>query len=422
MSKSRQIGFSLIIAGEGVHAAATRRGYRANYVSINQDEAKDKIEYAKTLYHSIPENLNDTAYKPLIWHDAEDTFGFHGPPDTSLLISKPASSAVRGGKKDIYFDEAAHIREFGKLYQAALPATIRGEGRMTVISTPMDESGLFYDLVTDVDNYPEYTRHVVPWWESGIMVKDHAVEEAMALAPTLGTPDRVAQFGSPKLISVYKSFGADIQGFQTEFECAFVDELGAFFPWELIVDAVEDGMEFFGREIPSNWQPEGTLSLGVDLAKERDESVFTLVETIEDEDGEPHRYIRWIKTTQAPYKEQWEFLNNVLRSVPISRVSVDATGVGNMLVEQLRGNANIESVVFNNAKKEGWATNFKSALQTRRIHIPRHQDLMKQIHGIKRTKTEGGLYKFSGKKDDYFWSLMLACYGEGRLPVRFRIL
>ena len=413
-----------MIAGEGVHAAATRTSYKANYISVNQNEAKDKIDIAKSFYHSIPDDLADSGFKPVLWTDAEDTLGFHGPPHTSLLISQPASSAVRGGRKDIYFDEAAHIRDFKKLYQAALPAIIRGEGRITVVSTPMDESGLFYDIAHDVENYEEYSRHIVPWWEAVPMVKPGFIEEAMATAATMATEERVKKYGSQKLLTVFNSFGADVMGFQVEFECMFVDELEAYFTWDLIVNSSDDSSNyvFFRNEIPPNWEPKGSLTLGVDLAKERDESVFTLVETIEDESGDAHRYIRWIHTTQQPYKEQWEYLQRLINKLNLSRVSVDKTGVGNMLVEQIAGNTNVEGVTFTQAKKEGWATALKGDMQLGRVHYPRHADLMKQLHGIRRVKTEGGLYKFSGKKDDYVWSLVLALYGEGRLPVRFHLL
>lgn len=415
-----------MIAAEGLFFAATRTSYKANYISINQGEAKDKIEIARTLYHSIPDKLKDSGFKPLLWNDSEDVLGFHGPPNTSLLISQPASSAVRGGKKDIYFDEAAHIRDFKKLYQAALPAITRGDGRITVVSTPMDESGLFYDIATDEESYAEYTRHIVPWWEASVMVKPEYYEEAIAMSPVMDTYERVKKYGTPKLMTIFKGFGQDLMGFQTEYECKFVDELSAFYPWELIVfnaaEMDDDLYEFFPDEVPDGWQPTGSLSLGVDLAKERDESVFTLVESIEEDDGEVHHYVRWIHTTQEPYKRQWEYLDRIAKRIKPARISIDKTGVGNMLVEQLTHLNGIEGVVFTQAKKEYWATKFKGDLQTRKVHYPRHPELMKQMHSIRRTKTEGGLFKFAGKKDDYFWSLMLALYGEGRSPVRFSFL
>jgi phage FluMu gp28-like protein len=423
VNKTRQIGFSTIIAAEGLHAACTRGSYKANYISVNQDEARDKIEIARSLYHSIPDELKETGTKPVLWNDAADNIAFHGPPHKSELISQPASAAVRGGKKDIYFDEAAHIRDFAKLYQAALPAIIRGEGRITVVSTPMDESGLFYDIASDEIAYPFYSRHVVPWWEASIMVKEGWLEEAMAEAADMPTEARLEKYGNDKIKSVRSGFGADIQGFQVEFECQFVDELEAYYPWDLIISARDDDPDytFFKGEIPLGWEPEGFLTLGVDLAKERDYTVFILVEHVEVED-EIHRYVRWAKATQEPYEEQGRYLVSLVKRLRPSRVSIDATGVGNVLFESLSKHFTAEGVVFTQAKKEGWATRFKGDMQRQIIHYPPHQDLMKQIHGIRRTKTENALYKFSGKKDDYFWALMLAIYGEGKLPLRFSLL
>lgn len=425
MNKARQIGFSTIIAGEGVQKAATHGGYTANFISINQEEAKDKIDIARNFYHSIPSELEESGLKPIVWKDSEDVLGFHGPPHLSQIVSKPASSAIRGGKKDIYFDEAAHIRDFQKLYQAALPAILRGAGRITLISTPMDEAGLFFDVATDTEAYPEFSRHVIPWWEAEVMVRDGYIEEALAEAPRMDTKSRVMKYGTPKLLGIFNSFGVDIMAFQTEYECKFVDEMAAYYPWELILQATprsDENYEFFPRRIPKNWQPKGSLTLGVDLAKERDESVFIVVENIEGEDGETHRYVRWIHNTQAPYQEQGQYLVDLVREIRPNRISIDKTGVGNVLYEELAKHFFAEGVVFTQAKKEGWATNFKGELQRELIHIPDDPELKKQIHGIRRTKTENSLYKFSGKKDDYFWALMLACYGEGRQPVRFSLI
>lgn len=423
MLKTRQIGISTIIACEGIHAAATRSGYAANYISINQEEAKDKINIARQLYHSMPDELLDSGLKPVIWADAEDTIAFHGPPHTSTLISKPASSAVRGGKKDIYFDEAAHIRDFHKLYQAAMPAIIRGEGRISIVSTPMDEAGLFYDIATNEGEYPEYSRHVVPWWEASIMVREDALEAAMAHAPTMDTKSRVEAYGNQKIKSVLKGFGQDIMGFQVEFECTFVDEMTAYYPMDLINSVVDSalGYEFFPTGIPANWQPTGSILLGVDLAKERDYSVFIVVEAVEIE-GIVHKYVRWVHATQENYEAQGQFLIDLVRQIKPSRVSIDKTGVGNVLYEMLSKHFVAEGVVFTQKKKEDWATRFKGDLQKQTVHFPSIHELIQQTHGIRRTKTENALYKFSGKKDDYFWALMLALYGEDRPPVRFSLL
>lgn len=410
---------------EAVHAAATRQNYKANYISINQEEASDKITIARNLYHSIPDELKESDMKPSLYTDSSFELSFHYPPRVSTLHSQPASAAIRGGKKDIYFDEFAHIRDAGKLYQAALPAISRGEGRMTVISTPLGQSGLFYDIWTGEKEYP-YSRHAVPWWEYTGYVKEGAYAEALAMAPTMDTVQRLNTYARGKIVEIFAGFGGDIQQFQTEYEATFVDELSSFYPWSLIVENVDDNLGIW-KSLPPGWEPEGFVSIGIDLAKTKDESVFTVVEHIEDGD-EVHRYVRYVHATQDDYDSQWRFIKSLIKRTKASRVTIDQTGLGQVFVEtskkdpEVDGSVSIEGVVFTNPKKEKWATQFKSDLQTNSVHYPRIPDLLKQIHGITRVKSEAGFYKFSGKKDDYFWSLCLALYGEGRIAPRLTAL
>jgi len=257
---------------------------------------------------------------------------------------------------------------------------------------------------------------------------EHQVE-AMARWGEVSTTERVKLWGSPKIKMIFKSFGTDVQGFSTEYEATFVDELTSYYPWGLIVDQVDDE-EFknWGQasRVPVGWsEPVGDISIGVDLAKERDESVFTVVETIGEGD-DAQKYPRYIYATQDPYEKQWETLEKLITRVKARRVTIDQTGVGNVFIERARNSkfsGVIEGVVFTNKNKEEWATRFKGDLQLGNVHLPRHSELLRQIHNIQRIKTEAGFYKFTGKpRDDYFWSLCLALYGEGRAPVRISFL
>ena len=432
VNKSRQIGFSTILAGEVVATASTRGNYKANIVSVNQDEANDKITIASNLYHSInpeldEEHLGDRALKPVLYINSADKLGFHRPPRLSEIKSQPASSGVRGGRKDIYFDEAAHIRDFAKLYQAAYPATIRGNGRMTIISTPLGLSGLFADIFNDEDTYPGYSRHAVPWWESRYMVREGWLEEAIAMAAQLDTREQVARYGNDSIKEILSGFGSDIVGFQTEFCAQFVDETTAYYPWGLIYDGIDDTLPLWAT-IPTGWEPLGYVSIGVDLAKKRDETVFTVVEHIEGDAG-VERHVRYVESSQAPYAEQYKTLKKLVDSTGATRLTIDQTGLGQVFVDNIRSGlwpippeCRLEGIAFTNQKKEAWATKFKGDLQAKSIHLLRQSDLLRQIHGIQRTRSEAGFYKFAGAKDDYFWSLMLALYGEGRVPTRFSTL
>jgi hypothetical protein len=418
-----------------------KRNYNANIVSTGEEEAKEKLRVSSQLWASIPEEFREitiegrpTSLKPARWRNAEDALSFHEPPYTSTIMSKPGTSAVRGGKKDMYYDEAAFIKEFPKLWQAGLPAITRGEGRATVVSTPMGESGLYFDLW----NEKRFSRHVVPWWESRFMVKGAeksddpyaVVQEAYTVGAEMDTETRLYRFGSPKLIDIFEiGLRKDLVAFKTEYECTFVDEADAFFPWELIQNAVDEEIAVWKRWYDS-YEPIGDISIGVDLAKKRDETVFTVVEHVGD-----HKYVRFIQTTQADYEEQFEMLKKLVKQTGARRVTIDESGVGEPFMEKARAgrletSANVEGIVFNQGNKETWATTFKGDLQTEteghsKIHLPKNAELLEQIHAVKRTRTENGFFKFAAEKDrrdDYFWSLMLACYGVGRVPVSFHRL
>jgi hypothetical protein len=413
-----------VIAIETTHASCTRRNYNANIVSTTQEEAQDKLRIGDMLYSSIDPEYE--RFRPVKYRNAEDALAFHHPPYTSTTISKPGTSAIRGGKKDMYYDEAAFIKEFPKLWQAGLPAITRGEGRVTVVSTPMGQSGLYYDLWKE----PSFSHHTIPWWESRFMIKGGdsedpygAVAESMAFAPDMQTIDRVERFGSTKIQEILRiGLRGDLVAFQTEYECMFVDETEAYFPYDLVLSGV-DGTIKVWKEFPTGWEPTGDVSIGVDLAKERDSTVFTVVEHVTVLET-PMKVIRYVQATQALYDEQFKMLRRLVDLSKARRVSIDATGPGQMFAEKakLEGfgrSVVIEPVTFTQSKKEKWATTFKGDLQMGFVRYPNVRTLTDQIHGIKRTKTENGFFKFSGVKDDYFWSLMLGMYGEGYQPVKF---
>jgi phage FluMu gp28-like protein len=426
------LGFSTLLSIETCHRANVTRSYNANIISTGEEEAKEKLRVATMLWSSIPDEFSEVGLKPIRWRNADDALAFHEPPYTSTIMSKPGTSAIRGGKKDMYFDEAAFIREFPTLWQAGLPAITRGDGRVTVVSTPMGESGLYHELWKD----GRFSKHAVPWWESRFMVKGaenaerpyDVVAEAMSLAPDMSTEERLKRFATEKLIDIFEiALRGDLVAFKTEYECVFVDETDAFFTWDLIQRNIDDSLPVWKRWYPT-YQPVGEISIGVDLAKKRDETVMTVVEHIGDE-----KFIRYVHATQDDYEAQFEQLKELVRATGARRVTIDESGVGEPFMEKARAGklettANVEGIVFNQKNKEQWATTFKGDLQTSLegghsvIHLPRIKQLEEQIHGIRRTRTENGFFRFAADKDgrdDYFWSLMLALYGVGRVPVRF---
>lgn len=407
---------------ETTHSACTKRNYRANIVSTTQDEAAEKLETGDLLYTSIDEKWEPYGFRPEKWKNAADELAFHRPPYTSSIVSKPGTSAVRGGKKDMYFDEAAHIREFPKLWQAGLPAIIRGAGRVTVVSTPLGQSGLYYDLW----NAEGWSKHTVPWWHSIYMVKGGTqddVSEAMLLAPEMGTEERLKRFGSEKLIQLFEvGANGDLMTFQTEFECAFVDETEAYFPYGLLVACRTPEKPW--KNWHSGYETPNPLTIGIDLARKRDSTVITVVEHLP-EGKKKILFFQEMHAGSHTYEEQFEILKNLVHIIRPTRVSIDETGPGQTFGGWAREGklqyqgGSVETINFNNEMKERWATTFKGDLQTDKVEFPDHPRFFAQTHGIKRTRTETGRFKFAGDPDDYFWSAMLALYGDNHVPIRF---
>lgn len=401
--KSRQIGYSWIISAEGLHKAITSRNKKINYVSINQKEASDKITYAKQFYFSIPQ---DTGLRVPIYTSAEFEFSLHEHPDTSYLVSQPASSAIRGGEKDVYFDEFAFIRDAQKLYDAAIPATTRGNSRLTIVSTPLGQSGLFFDIANDRSRYPEYSVHTIPWWECSIMSLDPA--ESTALANDYDTDQRVKKWGTEAIVSIFNNMGLD--SFQQEYECSFADESVNFYPWGLIVGCVDDSLN------DMRYVPGLQYNVGIDVAKKIDKTVVT-VSSVDEETG--IRTIHKTFETKDDYGRQVEFFKSLIKDLSPQRVTIDATGVGTVIAEQLTSEFGgiVESVTFTMQNKEKWATTFKGDLQMGKVRFPRKRELISEIHSVERKKSEAGNYIFKareGQHDDYYWSAMLSLYGEGR--------
>jgi phage FluMu gp28-like protein len=409
VAKSRQIGFSWIISGEGLHRVITTGGKKVNYVSINQKEASDKIVYAKQFYHSIPV---ESGFRVPIYTNAEFEFSVHDHPNTSYMVSQPASSAIRGGEKDVYFDEFAFIRDAQKLYDAAMPATTRGNSRFALVSTPLGQSGLFFDIASDRIKYPEFTIHIVPWWECSIMSMD--VAESTAIAKDYDTDQRVAKWGTPSIRAIFN--GMDLAAFQQEYECSFADESVNFYPWGTIVNCVDDTLN--QMVLPAGLQ----YNLGIDIAKKIDKTVVT-VSSSDEESG--IKTIHKTFETQDSYEAQSLFFEKMITDLNPSRVTIDATGVGAVIAERLTSKygGKIESVVFGMQNKEKWATSFKGDMQMGRVRFPRNRSLLGEIHSVERKKSEAGNYIFKardGQHDDYFWSAMLSLYGEGRQAPRIQ--
>lgn len=407
VTKGRQVGFSLLMAIESLARCHLREGHNAIFVSYSLDDAKEKIAAAREIYEGLPLD-----YQKRIVIDSRTELAFVSNSRgrrVSRMLSNP-SKAPRGKKGDVYLDELAHYINDREVYRGSTALILRAKGQLTGCSTPLGKRGVFWEIAEqELRPYPHHRRQAVPWWLCTFFCSD--TKTAARTAAAMGTLERIERFGTPDVLQQFDSL--PLEDFQQEFECSFAIDSYAYYPYELILPCTRDNlaMALDFRSVP---KPKGRLVAGFDVGRVHDRSELAV---FEENDG---RFLaRMLKSYhQVPFAEQEADLAHMLDVLPIVRFSIDCTGMGMQMAENLsRRFPQVVGEVFSNESKERWATDFKILLQKEAVILPRDRNLVTQIHSIKRKLLPSGKVGFHAPRGrqghaDRFWAIVLACQRE----------
>jgi phage FluMu gp28-like protein len=404
VEKSRQVGYSWLFAAEAIARAHLRDTHTAVFVSYNLADSKEKIAYCAQLHEELP-----LAYQKKLVVNSKLELGFESNSQTkrvSRIISNP-SKAPRGKKGDIYLDELAHYANDREVYQGSTALILRAQGQLTVCSSPLGRRGVFWEIARqELRPYPAYWRQRVPWWLCSFFCTD--VRAAAREAPRLGTRERVGRFGTKGIQDQFASLAED--EFQQEFESFYSDEALSYYPYELILPCTSEDLEL-AEDFADLADARGRLVAGFDVGRRKDRSELAVFEE------SPGRMVcRMLRTyDRAPFAAQETDLRQLLTLCPIARLSIDQSGLGMHLAENLgREFPQVRPESFSSESKELWATDFKILLQRRAVVLPRDRGLVAQIHSIKKHVTPAGRAMFDAERDarghaDCFWAVALAC-------------
>lgn len=413
--KSRQIAWSWLSAAEAV-ADGILEGVGSVFVSINLDEAKEKIRYAKNIIAALPRPM-----RPRLITDNRLEIEFD---NGSRLMSLPSTAPRGKAQMNVYLDEFAHVRDDGVIYTAALPMITKGNRRLRMASSPMGASGRFWEVVTQsLRQYPGYSRKSTPWWEVQAFCRD--VRTARQLAPTLATSQRVERFGNERIQAIHANMPEE--DFQQEYECVFVDEAVAWITWQEIkanqvahsgpclrvngvdagIAAIEELATLIGRG-----EVEAVLAAGVDIGRTRDATEIFIV-GLTTVASYPLRLA--ITLERCGFDDQESVLDRAMTRLPIFAMLIDRNGIGRQLAEGIEAAypGKAKGVDFTNQSKTLWATDTKMLMQQRRAPLPVDKDIAYQIHSIKRSVTASKNMVFDTDRNekhhaDKFWALALA--------------
>lgn len=417
--KSRQVAWSFTIAAEAV-ANALLYGSSSLFQSINLEEAREKILYARGVYDSLHLGGLPKISQP----DTTTVLGFD---NGARIISSPGTPQRGKARFWVYFDEWAHQRHARENYTAALPVLSKG-GKFRGGSSPMGASGVFWEIFTEsFRKYPGFTRKTTPWWEVQAFCKN--VREARKLAPGLSTFERVEMFGKDRLQALYANMPEE--DFRQEYEGEFVDETTAWITWDEIRNAQAQGeglvcllAEAKGKHLAlvrqaidklsfqiEQGQVEPALAGGMDVGRVHNTSELYFVGK-SSADSYPLRLALTLDGME--FDDQMDVIIYAMTNLPVFKLLIDRTGLGRQLAENAakRFPTKVEGVDFTNASKLVWATDGKMLIQQRKTPLPMDRDIAYQIHSIKKIVTQVNIFFDAEKNEkhhaDKFWAWVLA--------------
>ena len=102
---------------------------------------------------------------------------------------------------------------------------------------------------------------------------------------------------------------------------------------------------------------------------------------------------------RVPFQTMENDLKLMLETLPIARLSIDATGMGMQLAESLRmDNPQVIGETFTTQSKEIWCTDFKIRLQQQKMRLPKDRQIVSEIHSIKKRVTDAGRIVFTAER------------------------
>jgi len=422
-AKSRQVAWSWTVSAEAI-AEAVLDGTSTAFVSINLDEAKEKIRYSK----AVLETINISGLPKLI-RDNELGLEFD---NGARLLSLPARPPRGKARFNIALDEFAHVQHDRQIYVAAMPILSKG-GRLRVGSSTMGARGQFWEIDTQkLKPYPGYNRKRTPWWETYAFSKNPAL--ARIAAPAMRTADRVERFGNDRITLIFQNMV--LEDFQQEYEAEYVDETTALITW----DDIQKNQTAFESAGLKYWKANGkdealsiiqdvqtaikagecepVLSMGIDIGRVHDktEGIITGNTTT---GALPVRVL--ITLDRCEFDTQQHVFNEVIRRLPIKQALVDKNGIGAQLAENLQRTGRAVGVDFTMQTKSLWAVEARLQFERANVPIPPERDLAYQTHSIKKTITPSGNTVFDAERTvdghaDKFWALALAIYAGKASP------
>lgn len=150
INKSRQLGLSTLVSGYAIWLALFRRDQNILVLATKLETAKNFIKKCKFSLENLPPWMMIAE----IQCNAQDiSFSSNGSQIKAIPTSEDAGRSE--ALQLLIVDEAAHIKEFDKLWTGLLPTLSYSGGRAVLISSPNGTGNVFHDICVEARDTPE---------------------------------------------------------------------------------------------------------------------------------------------------------------------------------------------------------------------------------------------------------------------------
>ena len=317
----------------------------------------------------------------IIIREGDKSIRYTGGVGSIQLKSTDDPTRLRGAGLNLaIFDEFSYTLKPEIVWQKSIrPALADRKGRALFISTPNGR------------NY---------FWKLHKLAKNKAEKEWEYFHfPTSANP-----FIAPEEIAAAKAeLPEDI--FNQEFMAEFIEDKRGVFRLD---DAVVDGI------LENGPNPECVYSIGVDFAKIKDFSVYTVYNLTNDTVAYIDRF------NQLDYRIQIERLKFLIEKFEAKEIWVERNNVGEVLVEELRFlfGRRIKEYVATNTTKRQLIEHLIIGFEKEIVKIPQDLLLLDELRSFQLNRTKSGLVTYAapyGSHDDMVISLALAYMPQRRM-------
>lgn len=393
----RQVGKSRLLAIEALFQSFSKPGSLTLVVSAGEVAALRLLEECANLA------LGSPLLAGAVMDDNKTQLTL---TNGSRIISVPASQRqIRGWSVDLLIlDEAGFIDP--EIWRAAEPAIIARPGsRVILSSSPWGGLGHFFRQIWNIGmNAPD--EHTASFhWPSSV-------------SPMISQADldRIQEREAPHY-------------FNREYLAEWTDESGAYFTTDEIDNAVAD----YQLLDPTLARRAPLVIGGIDWGMSDANAVVYVgalgdTELNEEKLGDrPVFYVPWLESWhRMPYAT---FIKDRLvenaRLFAVHRYISETNGVGQYPTQDLEARTMTDDSLLTRCwiigahtdtrRKTGGFGRIKGLLQEGRLVLPRHPDLLRQLHALTFEQSEGGQFKISVPEnvghDDLAMALLQACSG-----------